>query len=207
MKLYLVRHGETTGNVSGMYQNEETPLTDRGIEQARQVAKRLTNKSIDLIYSSTHLRAHETAKIISESTGAVIELSPDLTEIRRPKEVRGKYDTDPETQKIMKKVIANFANNNWKYSDEENFFDLYERAVKVLTHLTKKHRGQTILCVSHGTFIKFLAFVAVFGNILTPELFMHMRHSFYAENTGITELNLEENGKWRLHTWNDMSHL
>jgi broad specificity phosphatase PhoE len=190
-----------------MYQNETTPLTEKGVAQAHQVAKRLKNKSINLIYSSTHVRAHETAKIIAKSTGATIELSADLTEIRRPKEVRGKFDSDPKIQKIMQEVILNFANPDWKYSDEENFFDLYKRAEKVLTHLVKNHSGQTILCVSHGTFIKFLAFVAVFGEKLTPELFMHMRHSFYAENTGITELNMEKKGKWRLHTWNDMSHL
>lgn len=207
MFLYLVRHGETTGNVGGMYQTEETPLTPMGEKQAARVALRLKDLSIDLIYSSTHLRAQQTSKIISQEIGAKIEPWEKLMELRRPKEVRGKHLGEGDTDQILDDVSKNFGNPDWKYSDEENFFDLKERASLVLDHLSKKHAEQTVVCVSHGTFIKFLVCQAIFGDELTPKIFETFRHKVWAENTGVTKLEFTEKHGWRLSFWNDVTHI
>lgn len=207
MKLYLVRHGQTTGNIGDLYQTESTPLTKTGEAQAKRAAKRLKNLGVDLIYSSTHDRAQKTSEIISAVIGAKVELWDKLMEIRRPKEVRGKSVDDPEADKIMQEVIKNFDNPNWKYSDEENFYDLSARAKNVLDHLLEHHKGQTIVCVSHGTFIKFLAASVVFREKLTPELFDLFRHHVWAQNTGITKIEYNEKHGFRLLSWNDTSHL
>ncbi len=207
MKVYLVRHGETTGNVEGLHQVPETPLTKTGRQQAGSVAERLKNKDIDLIYSSPHERAKNTAKIISKSIERPVELWDDLTEIRRPKEIRGKSADNPAVKKIEDLVFENFGNSDWKYSDEENFYDLLSRSKNVLAHLLKNHKNQTIVCISHGTFIKMLAALAVFGDKLTPELFMAFRRHFIAENTGISVLKHTNDHGWGLQSWNDVSHL
>lgn len=207
MKVYLVRHGETTGNIDSLYQTAETPLSPEGENQAKKVADRFKRTNIDLIYTSVHVRAQETSKFISKKTGAKIEPWDKLMEIRRPKEVRGKRIDDPDVEEIMKDVIANFANPNWKYSDEENFFDLETRAILVLDHLLKRHRDQTIICISHGTFIKFLASKAILRNKLTPEIFDLFRHNVWSANTGITKLEYTENHGWRLSYWNDVTHI
>ncbi|QQG41377.1 MAG: histidine phosphatase family protein [Candidatus Woesebacteria bacterium] len=207
MKLFLVRHGETTGNIGNLYQTSSTPLSTEGENQAKKVADRFKEANIDLIYSSAHMRAEETSKLISKETGAKIELWEKLMEIRRPSEVRGKRVDDPDVEKIMKEVTANFANRDWKYSDEENFFDLESRAVLVLDHLLTKHRDQTIICVSHGTFIKFLASKAIFRDKLTPEIFDLFRHHVWSANTGVTKLEYTERYGWRLSYWNDITHI
>ncbi len=207
MKLFLIRHGETTGNIDNLYQTAETPLSPEGENQAKKVAGRFKGINIDLIYTSSHLRALETSKLISKETGAKVEPWEKLMEIRRPKEVRGKRVDNADVEKIMKEVTTNFANPDWKYSDEENFFDLEARANLVLDHLLKNHRDQTIICVSHGTFIKFLACLAIFRNKLTPEIFDLFRHHVWTANTGVTKLEYTEKYGWRLSYWNDITHI
>ena len=207
MKLYLVRHGETTGNIGDMYQTEKTPLTPKGENQAKKVAERLKEAHIDLIYSSPHERAQRTSGIISKTISAKVELWEKLMEIRRPKEVRGKSVNDPDTDKIMREVIVNFDNPDWKYSDEENFFDLSERANLVLNHLIKNHKNQNVVCVSHGTFIKFIVCSVIFGDKLTPEFFDLFRHHVWTANTGITKIEYSDKHGWRLLYLNDITHL
>lgn len=207
MKIYLVRHGETEGNTGGYHQTPETPLTQKGEEQAKSVAERLKGLEINFIYASTHLRAQKTAKIISDALNIPVESWGELTEMRRPREIRGKSIQEPEIKKLENLVEENFGNKEWRLSDEENFFDLVNRGKQVFDHLISQHSDQTVLCVSHGTFIKVLVTLAVFGESLTPDLFKIFRHHAEAENTGISILEYTEKRGFRLLSWNDTSHL
>lgn len=207
MKIYLVRHGETVGNAKNFHQTPETPLTQTGINQAKAVAKRLKDRNIDFIYSSTHLRTQQTSQIISEEIGVPVELWKGLMELRRPKEVIGKSVRDPEVAQIDELITQKFTDRNYRFSDEEIFDDLVKRGREVLDHILTKHRNQTVLCVSHGTFIKVLVTCAIFGDLLTPELFATFRVKTWAANTGITILEYSKERGFRLLSWNDMSHL
>lgn len=207
MKVYFVRHGETIGNIQNFHQTPETPLSETGREQAKKVAVRLKNLGLSLVYSSTHLRAQNTSNAIAEQLGAPVELWEDLKEFRRPKEVRGKPVHDPKVAKIDELVSKNFFDRSFHFSDEENFYDLKQRAWKVLNHLSEKHTDDTVLCVSHGTFIKVLVANMVFGKDLTPKIFSTLREKLWAENTGITVTEFSLKRGWRLLSWNDTSHL
>jgi len=57
MKLYLVRHGQSEGNVKQTHQCEDVPLSEEGIKQVKLLAKRLKNNEISTIYASPFLRA------------------------------------------------------------------------------------------------------------------------------------------------------
>jgi len=65
MELYIARHGETEGNAAGQLQGSgrDTPLTAKGIEQAKSLGKSLKNMDFDAIYSSPLKRATDTARI------------------------------------------------------------------------------------------------------------------------------------------------
>jgi broad specificity phosphatase PhoE len=66
MKLYLVRHGSSTGNTPGtLIGHSDHPLTEAGIAQARAVAARLAPLGPMPVYCSDLLRAHQTAEYIS----------------------------------------------------------------------------------------------------------------------------------------------
>lgn len=83
---YLVRHGETEWNVAGRYQGaKDSPLTERGREQARQTGRKLasidTGSSPLLAYVSPLGRAVQTAALIAESLPLDIRVEPRLAEI------------------------------------------------------------------------------------------------------------------------------
>ena len=66
MKLYLVRHGRSAGNLPGRMTGwSEHALTDLGTEQARRVAARLAPLGPMPIYASDLPRALDTARLIA----------------------------------------------------------------------------------------------------------------------------------------------
>ena len=73
MQVYFVRHAESLANKAGLDRTSETPLSENGLKQARIVAKRLANLKIDLVYSSTLVRAKQTAGVISKKIKTPIE--------------------------------------------------------------------------------------------------------------------------------------
>ena len=64
-RIILVRHGETTWNVEGRYQGQEdTPLSQRGLQQGQLLAEGLRNIPIDLCISSPLQRSYQTLSLI-----------------------------------------------------------------------------------------------------------------------------------------------
>jgi len=78
--IHLVRHGETPGNARRFLQFPETPLSERGIEQARRLGERLARHEVARILSSDYARAEATAACIAEASGAPLEREPLLRE-------------------------------------------------------------------------------------------------------------------------------
>ena len=59
--IYIVRHGETKWNVKQLMQgHKDSPLTEKGIEQAEEIKKELKNIHFYRIFSSDLLRAKRT---------------------------------------------------------------------------------------------------------------------------------------------------
>ena len=66
MKLYLVRHGQSAGNLAGRMTGwSEHPLTALGTTQARRVAARLAPLGPMAVYASDLPRALDTARLIA----------------------------------------------------------------------------------------------------------------------------------------------
>ena len=65
--LYVVRHGETEFNRKRMVQGRgiDAPLNEKGVSQAKALA-RFRDWDVDVAYSSTLLRAKQTARIFLE---------------------------------------------------------------------------------------------------------------------------------------------
>ena len=80
MKVYLVRHGETSLNAARIVQPPDTPLSERGVKQVERVAQRLASAGVERILTSDHVRTRATAEAIHTATGAPIEIEPLLRE-------------------------------------------------------------------------------------------------------------------------------
>lgn len=67
MKIFLIRHGESTSDIEERYGGHyDDHLTGRGKSQSRRVAKKLANKKVEVIFSSPFHRAMETSDILSK---------------------------------------------------------------------------------------------------------------------------------------------
>ena len=72
IKIYLVRHGQDTDNAKGILNGRrDEPLSEKGIEQANEVANKIKESGIhfDHVYSSPLQRAYKTAEIITYTLG------------------------------------------------------------------------------------------------------------------------------------------
>ena len=80
MTLFLIRHGETALGAAQVIQRADTPLSERGVDQAGRLGARLAALGVSRILSSDLRRAEMTAESVARETGAGIELEPLLQE-------------------------------------------------------------------------------------------------------------------------------
>jgi len=82
IEFLYVRHGETLFNVTERAQGWcDSPLTERGVAQARACAERLAGERIDRAFTSPAGRARDTAGIVLASHGVTAVEEPGLREM------------------------------------------------------------------------------------------------------------------------------
>ncbi len=74
MRLYLVRHAHSDPGEPDALR----PLSERGREQARELAERLAAAEPELVLSSPLLRARETAEAIAKAAGSPLRVDDRL---------------------------------------------------------------------------------------------------------------------------------
>jgi len=81
-RLIVWRHGETDHNASGIWQGQlDTPLSDKGREQAQRAADALAAYSPTMIVSSDLERAADTARTLASRVGLQVRYDERLREI------------------------------------------------------------------------------------------------------------------------------
>jgi broad specificity phosphatase PhoE len=204
MKVYFVRHGSTDLFEKKFCQTDDEPLNKKGQKQARELGQRFQNIPLDLIVSSSHTRALQTAQAISPH----VEVSSLFVEIRKPSEIIGKSKENENTKNILKKIDEMYlADPSWHYSDEENFEDLKKRGIQALDFLISQNK-ENILVVSHANFISLMAGLMMFGENFPVDLSLRLKNFFRLGNTGVSICTYDpEKNHWQLQCWNDTSHL
>ena len=203
--VYVVRHGSTEGNEQGAYQHVHTPLSELGRRQAACVARRFERIPVEIVITSDMARAVETGRCIAARNSLPMVCDPLFQEILRPTIVRGHRRDAPEALKMRRFLAENWTNAGVKHSDEENFFDLKQRALKALDHLVAR-RERTVLVVTHGTFLCMLIGCMMAGEEISPQWFDRLHHFLVLKNTALSVCEYDQ-GKWQLVIWNDHAHL
>ncbi len=191
--IYFVRHGQSANNAANVRQGSTGGLSDKGKEQAHFVGERFKNSSIDILLVSPYDRTKETAAIINESMNRPIEYTPLLQERKNPSEIVGKDADSEEVKKIMDIIDRSFHEGALRYSDEENFEDLKNRAKAFLDMLAKRHENR-ILCVSHRIFLKMVFSYIEEGEKLNSQAFTVLDFHTTVQNTAVT---MCEYNPWR----------
>lgn len=205
MRIYIIRHGQSTENVLKNYLGSEAELTAVGQQQAKIIARRLAKLPIKLILSSDFKRAVKTVEIIRQRLRVKYLVTPFLREETPPTEFMGQTGKSLLVTRIRKQQFAKRNNKHWHYSTEENYFDLKKRQEKFIRFL-KKQREENILIVGHIIATRMLVGLLIFGELFTPDLFYKMREKWVFRNTGVTICDYQ-NGQWKLISWNDQAHI
>lgn len=82
-RFLFVRHGESLANASGHISTAPPgpALSDRGVEQSREFARRTAGLQVSAVYSSPMLRARDTAAEIAKVHALTVAISDDLSEL------------------------------------------------------------------------------------------------------------------------------
>ena len=210
MNLYLVRHGQSQGNVNPGNGGDDPTLTELGFEQARQVGIRLANVKFDCIIASPLRRALATANEIAirQPDGpAPVEILPDIMEC----------GTDPtfvplpheELLKICPTAlpysIPTAAGGNETLPEEYGDLHMYlARAHRVISYLRRRFPdAENVAVVAHGVLISRLVVAGL--RFPYPDHF-----NFQHDNTAVTQIRyikMEDHIHTRLAFLNDTSHL
>ena len=149
----FVRHGQTPttgkvlpGRAAGLH------LAPAGVAQADAAAGRIAQlPRIDALYVSPLERARETAAPIARAVGV------------KPVVERGLLECDfgdwtgAELRKLMKLpewATVQKAPSTFRFPNGESFTEMQTRMVSTVERLVARHRGGTIVCVSHADPIK-----------------------------------------------------
>lgn len=158
MALYLMRHGECEGNAQNIYVGQmDSPLTERGRQQAQSAADAVVALRIDRIVSSTLSRAKDTAAIIAEKIGAPVLFDGRVMEFN-PGKLTG--------QKIDPEVTWESFTSALEHEDPKVF---KERILACLKHY-RDEPGDTLFVAHSG--VSRLLNTILHG--LPPEMFESM---------------------------------
>lgn len=149
--IYIVRHGETEWNSKKLIQGQsDSPLTKTGVQQAKELSKKLSKTKFDLVFSSDLLRAKRTAEIIVTEQKLEVATSKLLRERRL-----GKLEGKPvQTLRTFDELFAKLKHEeiySYKSSpDVESDEEIVTRLIAFLREAVIVNAGKKILVVTHG---------------------------------------------------------
>ena len=197
MKLYLIRHGRQCSKLC----NVDVDLSEEGYRQASLLGERLFREKIQAVYSSSLLRAVETAQAANLYWNVEHFIRPELGEISfgdmegmSDEEIAVVYKDFKDQQGRMEEDLP--------YPGGECAADVVRRAEPVFMEMVRSGYDR-IAVVTHGGVIRsmtahYLGIPMARWRILGTSL----------ENCSITQLDWdEENGRFLLERFNDYAHL
>lgn len=155
-KVIFVRHGETLWNEAKRYQgHSDGSLSEKGLQQAGRVARRLVDEAIAAVYSSDLVRAVQTAGVIAQPHSFQPISLPELREVNF-----GLWE-GLTYEKIMTgwpEMLSTAYSQPEQASipGGESFPEVQKRAVKGLLKCIADHQEETIVVVSHGGTLRML---------------------------------------------------
>lgn len=151
MKILLIRHGQTTGDIEDRYGGAyDDSLTEEGRQQLRQTAEKLVGRKIDKIFTSSLKRAQESTQIINNIVQTQIEVVSDLQE--RNYGVLGGL-TRTEALEKYPDVVELHKNADNTDPEGESRKDFVNRVVNTFESIVKEP-FDNIIIVGHGGSIK-----------------------------------------------------
>jgi broad specificity phosphatase PhoE len=205
VRLLLVRHGETGGNVERRLQGPDDPLTERGRRQARELAAHLCGRDDVLaLYTSPYPRALETARAIGGALGMEPVPRAGLAEMDVGKAAG--YRFEDWAQKFPEEA-ERFRDEGVDYAwpGGESGRQLATRAAAEVDRILESHGREpgAVVVVSHGG-----ALAWVISYLLRESGEEWPYHYARLDNCSITEVEVpSDGGPAKLVSTNEVGHL
>jgi len=139
--ILICRHGQTEWNTAGRFQGEgDSPLTELGVEQARQLGRTLKRLGVNALFASPLGRVRRTAKIVSDATGCEVAFDDRLVEMRFG-DVSG--TTREEVEVNWPGLMADRDADKWNYRwpDGESYSDVFIRVESFVRNVLNSHQA------------------------------------------------------------------
>jgi broad specificity phosphatase PhoE len=149
MKIYLIRHGESISDAKGKYDGDyDDSLTENGLLDAKEAAKKLLEKNIQAIFSSPKIRAQETAAVLSDALHCEVIVQDDLQE----RDIYGAYpnigkDYPEEEYRRLGELLAD---KESRIEGSESHEDFTKRVGQCFLDIVKHSEYTNIAIVTHG---------------------------------------------------------
>jgi uncharacterized phosphatase len=197
VRLLLIRHGQSEGNVQGIIQGQmDFALSERGKAEASALGEWLKEYQIHAFYASDLERAYQTALAVAKHH---------RVDVIRMKELR-EFNLGPLqglTRAEMREKYPQLDGKDWfsaGIEGVETLDALRKRADTVIETLFCRHRGQTVVAVSHGGFIS-----TILMNLL--QVNWNGRRAFAIDNTGISTIEFMQPKQFTIFGVNETAHL
>lgn len=201
MRLLLIRHGQTPGNVLGQLDTAHPGpgLTPLGQRQAVALAPSLGNERIHLLYASTLVRTQLTATPLAGSRGLDIGVLEGLREIEA-----GALEKLTDRESHLHYLHTVFA---WSAGELDRrmpsgpsgheFFERYDASIERIAAAAPVGDDASIAVVSHGAAIR------VWTGLRATNVEAEFAARHVLANTGIVALEGDPDAGWHLVHWDD----
>jgi probable phosphoglycerate mutase len=195
-RVIVMRHGQAESNVPQVWTSSPIgyPLTAVGHEQARLAGSALLGRDVVAVWSSTLVRAKQTAAEVGAVLGLVPRTLAGLQEIHVGVHEGG---SNGEVSPIAEEVFTRW----WRDQDLSHGFDGGETGLEItgrmstaLDHVIDENPGETSVVVSHGGAM-IVGLAALCSNIDGEFAWHHI-----LDNTSTVEI-VQERGGWRCVSW------
>lgn len=189
MKLYMVRHGQSTANLEHIHAGwAQVPLTQQGIREAHRAGQLLAGISFNRVYCSDLLRARQTGLTALPGT-ELIETSL-LREISVGS-LSGKTAADCEAL-YGKSYLSNKAEHDFRAYGGENHAMHLERIRKFAAQLEAEEQANTAAFCHEGSIRCMLDLV----------MGQQRYSSAFGLSNGSVTVFERKDGIWTLVSWN-----
>lgn len=204
LQVYLVRHGETVWNAARRIQGQsDSPLTEKGEQQAHQVGERVKSLGITHVIASDLGRTRRTAEIIADACGCEVTLDARLRELDMGCLEQRELDHLTAEEESWRKALVD-GTEGGRIPDGESMQELATRMHAALNALRALPEGSRPLVVSHG-----MALGALVSTILG--LPAHAERRLRLRNCSLSRVDYQQSAwlapGWIVEMAGDISHL
>lgn len=187
-RIVVARHGEAMYADPELLSDEGGWLTAQGKEQAAGLGERLRGERVAAVYTSRLARAQETGAVVGDLLG----LAPSTVDGAQEFSV-GSLAGTPALGPLAREIFVAWVSGDLerRWPGAQTGTEVVARFVEAVEALADRHRGETVLVVSHGG-VMTLAIPNTAVNV-RPELALHAM----IPNCAVAEVEVDADG-WRL---------